>query len=125
MIRVLLAEDHSLVRAGLADLLANVRDFEVVGAAADGAEAVTLAAERGPQVVLMDLVMPGLDGIEATRIILAEPTHTRVLILTGSNARIDIDRSRAAGAAGYVTKDRIAAELIDAIVEIGRRAADG
>ena len=65
--------------------------------------------------------MPGMDGIEATRIIREERPRACVLVLTGSNSRTDVDRARRAGAAGYVTKDRIAAELIDAIVELASR----
>ena len=73
MIRVLLADDHAVVRAGLEELLRSTDGIDVVGAAADGEEAVRLAAERAPDVVLMDLVMPGVDGIEATRRIGDEP----------------------------------------------------
>ncbi|HET7555588.1 MAG TPA: response regulator transcription factor, partial [Gaiellaceae bacterium] len=72
MIRVLLAEDHGLVRAGLERLLATADDVDVVGGAADGAEAIELALRLRPDVVLMDLSMPGVDGIEATRAIVAE-----------------------------------------------------
>ena len=71
----------------------------------------------------MDISMPVLDGIEATREIRRGERHGRVLMLTGSNSRADVDRAREAGAAGYVTKDRIAAELIDAIVEIAAQLA--
>jgi DNA-binding NarL/FixJ family response regulator len=69
----------------------------------------------------MDISMPVMDGIEAARVIAADDMEARILVLTGSNSRSDVDRAREAGAAGYVTKDRIAAELIDAIVEVASR----
>ncbi len=90
----------------------------MVGLAASGEEAVRRAAELEPDVVLMDISMPGVDGLEATRRILAERRDVQVLMVTGSDARQDVDASRTAGAAGYVTKDRIAAELIGAILDV-------
>ena len=120
-IRVLIADDHRLFAEALEAILAGDERIVVVGHASDGEEAVRLAKEREPDVVLMDISMPLLDGIEAARKIRAENGDACVLMLTGSNARSDVDRARRAGAAGYVTKDRIAAELIDAIVEIATR----
>jgi DNA-binding NarL/FixJ family response regulator len=79
---------------------------------------VQLAAKLGPDVILMDISMPVMDGIEAARQIRGTDDGASILILTGSNSRADVDRARQAGAAGYVTKDRIAAELIDAIIEV-------
>jgi DNA-binding NarL/FixJ family response regulator len=117
-IRVLIADDHRLFAEALAAILAADDRIEVVGHAGDGKEAVQLTEKLAPDVVLMDISMPVLDGIEATAKIRAERPDTRVLVLTGSNARTDVDRARQAGAAGYVTKDRIAAELIDAIREV-------
>ena len=117
-IRVLIADDHRLFAETLEALLATDERIEVVGHARDGAEAVELAASLAPDVILMDISMPVMDGIEATRAIREHQTGACVLMLTGSNSRADVDRSRAAGAAGYVTKDRIAAELVDAIVEV-------
>jgi DNA-binding NarL/FixJ family response regulator len=119
-IRVLIADDHRLFAQALEAILAAEAEIDVVGYARDGEEAVALARELTPDVVLMDISMPTLDGIEATRIILGEATPTRILMLTGSNSRVDVDRARDAGAAAYVTKDRIAAELIDAILRVVR-----
>jgi DNA-binding NarL/FixJ family response regulator len=105
VIRVLIAEDHALVRAGLADLLANRPDVEVVGEAANGGEAVTRASELTPDVVLMDLSMPELDGIEATRRIAAELPETNVVVLTSFSDRERILEALDAGAVGYLLKD--------------------
>ena len=120
-IRVLIADDHRLFAEALEAILAGEARIEVVGRAGDGEEAVELARELEPDVVLMDISMPRLDGIEATARIRSDHSHACVLILTGSNARSDVDRARQAGAAGYVTKDRIAAELIDAVLEVAAR----
>lgn len=105
MIRVLLADDHPVVRAGLAGLFADEPEFEVVGQAADGAEAVALAAHARPDVVLMDLRMPVLDGVAATAQILASPPPVpRVLILTTYETDDQILAAIEAGAAGYLLK---------------------
>ncbi len=80
-----------------------------------------LAAEKKPDVVLMDISMPRMDGIDAARAIHADDEDVRILMLTGSSARDDVARARKAGAAGYVTKDRIAAELVEAILEVAER----
>jgi DNA-binding NarL/FixJ family response regulator len=120
-IRILIADDHRLFAQALEAILAADERIDVVGRARDGAEAVTLAAELDPDVTLMDIAMPGMDGFDATRQIRARRPDACVLILTGSDSRTDVDRARKAGAAGYVTKDRIAAELIDAIIEVGEK----
>ena len=120
-IRVLIADDHSLFAQALQAILGTDRRFEVVGLAKDGRQAVELAAARKPDVVLMDIAMPVLDGFQATRQLRKRSPETSVLMLTGSNARVDVDKARTSGAAGYVTKDRIAGELIDAIVEAVER----
>ena len=117
-IRVLIADDHRLFAETLEALLTTDERISVVGAARDGKEAVRLWRKLRPDVILMDISMPIMDGFEATRRIRQESEDARVLMLTGSNARTDVDRARKAGAAGYVTKDRIAAELIGAIVEV-------
>jgi DNA-binding NarL/FixJ family response regulator len=114
VIRVLLAEDHRLVRAGLERLLATVDDIEVVGGAADGEEAVALAAETRPDVVLMDLSMPNVDGIEATRAILAANAEVQVVVLTSLAERERILAALDAGAVGYLLKDSEPEQLIGA-----------
>jgi DNA-binding NarL/FixJ family response regulator len=121
MIRVLIADDHRLFAQALEAILATDERIDVVGHARDGREAVSLASSLGPDVILMDIAMPVMDGFEATRQIRNSIPNSCILMLTGSNARSDVDRARAAGAAGYVTKDRIAAELVDAILEVARR----
>jgi DNA-binding NarL/FixJ family response regulator len=120
-IRVLIADDHSLFAAALQAILEGDNRFEVVALATDGRQAVDLASSLKPDVVLMDIAMPVLDGFQATRELRKRSPGTAVLMLTGSNARIDVDKARTSGAAGYVTKDRIAGELIDAIVEAVER----
>ena len=120
-IRVLIADDHPLFAETVEGLLATEERVEVVGSARDGKEAVKLTRKLRPDVILMDISMPIMDGFEATRRIRRDREDACVLILTGSNSRTDVDLARKAGAAGYVTKDRIAAELIDAIVEVVSR----
>ena len=120
-ITVLIADDHHLFAEALEAILASDKRISVVGHARNGSEAVERTRELQPDVILMDISMPVMDGIEAARSIREEQPSTRVLMLTGSNSRSDVDRARRAGAAGYVTKDRIAAELIDAIVEVASR----
>jgi len=120
-IRVLIADDHRLFAEALEAILADDARISVVGHAGDGAEAVRLAEELHPDVVLMDISMPVMDGFQAARAIRDADETASILMLTGSNARADVDRARRAGAAGYVTKDRGWEELIEAIVEIAAR----
>jgi DNA-binding NarL/FixJ family response regulator len=105
MIRVVIADDHAVVRAGLAQLLATFPGVELVGAAENGEQAVSLSAERDPDVVLMDLEMPLLDGIEATRRIRATQPRVAVVVLTSFSDRERILSALDAGAAGYLLKD--------------------
>ena len=112
MIRVLLAEDHAVVRGGLLQLLGDLDEMEVVGAASGGEEAVALAAEHKPDVVLMDLEMPDLDGIEATRRIRAAHSDVNVVVLTAFSDRSRILDAIDAGAVGYLLKDAEPDELI-------------
>jgi two-component system, NarL family, response regulator LiaR len=120
-IRVLIADDHRMFAEALEAILATDERLESAGHAGDGAEAVRLALKTRPDVILMDIAMPVMDGLQATKQIRKQWPTACVLMLTGSNSRSDVDRARDAGASGYVTKERIAAELIDAIVEIGSR----
>ena len=117
-IRVLIADDHRLFAEALEAILASEPDIEIVGRARNGEEAVEQALRLKPDVILMDIAMPVVDGVEATKRIRADDRGACVLMLTGSNSRVDVARAREAGAAGYVTKDRIAAQLIDAIREL-------
>ncbi len=120
MIRLLIADDHAVVRHGLAQLVATFEDVEVVGSAADGEEAVALSAERAPDVVLMDLEMPVLDGIEATRRIKAAHPEVTVVVLTSFSDRERILHALDAGAAGYLLKDVEPEELAKAIAAAAR-----
>ena len=119
-IRVLIADDHLLFTEALEAILSADERIEVAGRARDGGEAVELVQTLEPDLVLMDVSMPVLDGIEATREIRAAGSDTAILMLTGSNSRADVDSAREAGASGYVTKDRIASELVDAIIEVAQ-----
>jgi DNA-binding NarL/FixJ family response regulator len=120
-IRVLIADDHRLFAEALEAILDAESRIAIVGRARNGAEALELALELDPDVILMDISMPVMDGVEATRRIREARGDACVLMLTGSNAAVDVDRARDAGAAGYVTKDRIASELVEAIVETAGR----
>ncbi len=120
-IRVLIADDHDLFTVAIEALLAGEERIAIAGRARDGKEAVELARTLQPDVVLMDISMPVIDGIEATELITAGDEAACVLVLTGSDAPLDVDRARRAGAAGYVTKDRIAADLVGAIRGIASR----
>ena len=117
MIRVVLADDHELIRHGFATLIDGCADMTVVGQAADGAEAVLVAAAAVPDVVLMDVRMPVLDGIEATRRISADPrlTATNVLVLTTFDLDQYVYGALEAGASGFLLKDTAPGQLLDAI----------
>jgi DNA-binding NarL/FixJ family response regulator len=115
MIRVLLADDQPLVRTGLRMILSTEPDLEIVGEASDGAEAITMSARERPDVVLMDVRMPGTDGIQATRIITAAPDPPRVLILTTFDLDDVVYDALRAGASGFLLKDASEARLTTAI----------
>ena len=115
MIRLMIADDHPVVRDGLAAMLASQPDFQVAGEAADGAIAVALAAELRPDVILMDLRMPILDGVTAIRQIRARQPAARILVLTTYDTDADILPAIEAGATGYLLKDTPRDELFRAI----------
>ena len=117
-IRVLIVDDHGVVRAGLNSLLSARAEVEIVGEAADGHEAMLLARELQPDVVLLDVSMPGPSGIEVTRQLLEELPDTRVLILTVHEDEALLRAAIRAGAMGYVTKRAIASELVNAILAV-------
>ena len=114
-IRVMLVDDHALVRSGLRALLECEPDFEVVGEASSGEEAVERVAECLPDVVLMDLTMPGMTGLQATRRITAGAVPCRVVVLTMHRAEDYLITVLEAGGSGYLTKDSLDAELVEAV----------
>lgn len=119
-IRVLMVDDHNIVREGVELLLGEIEDIELVGQARSGAQGIALAKELQPDVVLMDLVMPEMDGVEATRRIMAEHPHIRVLVLTSFITADKVFPAIKAGASGYLLKDTTSAELIEAIRQVHR-----
>jgi DNA-binding NarL/FixJ family response regulator len=119
-IRLMLVDDHAIVREGLRTLLDQEDDFEVIGEADDGEAAVRLAAESRPDVVLMDVMMPGMGGIEAMRRLLALPAPPRVLMLTSLAEEAAIREAVAAGAMGYLMKDVSRNELVRAVRDAAR-----
>ena len=119
-LRLLLVDDHAIVREGLRTLLEQEADLEVVGEAEDGEAALRLAAAYHPDVVLMDVIMPGMGGIEAARRLLALPHPPRVLVLTSLVEEGAIREAVAAGAMGYLMKDVSRAELVRALRDAAR-----
>jgi DNA-binding NarL/FixJ family response regulator len=114
-LKLLIVDDNELFVSALEGLLDSDTSVRVIGRAPDGTSATELAAELRPDLVLMDLSMPHMDGFEATEKILANSPQTAVVVLTGSDDPADHERARSAGAAGYVTKDRILVELLETI----------
>lgn len=115
MIRLLIADDHPVVRDGLAGMLASQPDLQLVGAAADGRQAVDLAASTHPDVLLLDLRMPGMDGVQAIGELRSRHPEIRVLVLTTYDTDADILRAIEAGASGYLLKDAPREDLFQAI----------
>jgi NarL family two-component system response regulator LiaR len=119
-IRVLVVDDHAIVRKGIRALLAEVQGIDVIGEASDGQEAMDQADALRPDVILMDLVMPGVDGIEATRQIAADEAGPRILVLTSFAGDDKVFPAIQAGALGYLLKDSAPADLVEAIHQVHR-----
>jgi DNA-binding NarL/FixJ family response regulator len=117
----MIADDEPLFIDSVQALLAGDDRVEIVGTATNGQDAVELAVALDPDVTLMDISMPMLDGIEATRRIRERLPGACVLVLTGSSISADVDRARQAGVAAFLTKDRIGTQLVDAILEVAER----
>jgi DNA-binding NarL/FixJ family response regulator len=115
LIRILLADDHTVVRDGLRALVEKQPDMSVIGEAADGRDTIRLAEEQSPDVVIMDIAMPNMNGIEATRRIIASKPQTAVLILSMHQDESYVLRSLKAGARGYLLKDSVRSDVIEAI----------
>lgn len=120
MIRVVLVDDHAVVRSGLAQLLTGAGDMEVVGQAGDGATAVEVVRETRPDVVVMDLQMPGMDGVEATRLIVGEGLGSEVVVLTSFSDSARIIAALDAGAVGYLLKDADPEDVLDGVRAVSR-----
>ncbi|MGH6746200.1 response regulator transcription factor [Novosphingobium sp.] len=132
MIRILVADDHPVLRDGIAAMLENQEDMELVGEAADGSEAVERFRSLRPDVVLMDLQMPGIDGLEAITSIRAEDPNARILVLTTFAGDVQAVRALKAGATGYLLKNSLRTEMLSAIRSVSkgvrhihREVADG
>ena len=115
VMRVLIVDDHPVVRKGLASFLGHESDIEVVGMADSGEQALEMAAELHPDVVLMDLSMPGMGGIEATRRLVESAPQTRVMMLTSFGGHERMVEALKSGAIGYVVKDTAPADLLNAL----------
>src|SRR5512143_2857094 len=126
VIRVLIVDDHEIVRKGIRALLSRERGIQTIGEAANGKDAIEQAKLLGPDVILMDLMMPEVDGIEATRRITAAQPTVRVLVLTSFAGDDKVFPAIKAGALGYLLKDTSPAELIEAIrqVHLGQPSLD-
>jgi DNA-binding NarL/FixJ family response regulator len=126
-IRVLIADDHAMIRDGLAALLRGDEDIEIAGTAADGREALRLARELRPDVIVMDIAMPELNGVEAMRELHARSPEARVLILSMFSTLEHVQQAFNAGASGYLLKESAGAELKNAIEQVhsGRRYLSG
>jgi DNA-binding NarL/FixJ family response regulator len=120
-VRVLIADDEPLFVETIEALLQGDERVKVVGSATNGQDAVDLARALAPDVTLMDISMPVLDGIEAARRIRLDHPNAGILILTGSSISADVDRARQAGVAGFLTKDRLGTQLLSAILEVAER----
>jgi NarL family two-component system response regulator LiaR len=120
MIRILIVDDHKIVREGLRILLSEEPDFEIIGEAAYGTEAIEKARNMSPDVLLLDLVLPDLNGIEVTRQVLAQHPHIRILLLTSFAEDQNVVDAMQAGATGYMLKDVLRDDLVSAIYQVAR-----
>jgi DNA-binding NarL/FixJ family response regulator len=120
MIRVMVVDDHDFVRSMMCELIDGTDDLQVVGEAEDGAQAVAAACETTPDVVLMDLSMPGLNGIDATREVMASIPAARVIVLTTSTKGQDVHDAAAAGAVGFLSKGADPDDVLEAIRVAGK-----
>ena len=120
MIRILLADDHALVRQGFRMILSAQQDMEIIGEAGNGREAVELADKLHPDVVVMDVTMPELNGIEATRRLVSSSPHTRVLALSMHKDSVYVREILRAGARGYLLKDSVDADLLAAVRAVAK-----
>ena len=120
-VSVLIADDERLFVESVEALLGNDERVKVIGSVSNGQDAVDMARALVPDVMLMDISMPMLDGIEAARRIRLDLPNACILILTGSSIAADVDRAREAGVAGFLTKDRIGTQLVSAILEVAAR----
>ena len=123
MTRVIIADDHQVVREGIARLFAERPEFEVVGEAGDGEEAVALVAEKQPDVVLMDIQMPRLSGIDAIRRIVKSGSEAKVLVLSAHESRANVEQALRAGASGYLVKTGSFAEVLVAVAAVMQGAS--
>src|SRR5512135_3735216 len=114
-IRILLVDDHAVVRSGLSKFLMVNKDMQLAGEASDGEEAIQMAREHQPDVILMDLMMPGMDGISATREIRAKHPQVKIIALTSFSEQNMVQGALQAGASGYLQKNVTASELANAI----------
>jgi LuxR family maltose regulon positive regulatory protein len=114
-VRILLVDDHRVFRKGLHVLLGDEKDFRIVGEAGNGREAMEMVRKLSPDVVIMDIMMPDLDGIEATRGIMVESPNTKVIALTVHGGKSFVEGMLSAGATGYILKDSVPEELLDGV----------
>ena len=119
-IRIVIADDHALVRRGIANLLGSEKGFSVVAEATNGEEACAIAKNLRPDVIIMDLSMPAMDGVEATKVIHTHAPETKILVLTTFGTSIDVCRAMEAGAIGALVKDTDESDLIEAIRAVSR-----
>lgn len=115
MLRVLIVDDHGMVRQGLSQLLKSTTDMQVIGQAADGREAIRLCAEHAPDVVLMDIMMPEMDGLAATRFIRQMQLNIKIILFSAQNDEASVQAAYHVGANGFLSKDVSTDEILDTV----------